>query len=445
MSKPPESSADLERKTPALHEEGIGDQGVLIRALRHDIEERKLVEAALRRGEQRLRDYFDLSLLGVAITSPEKDWVEINDTFCEMLGYSREELVRMTWPELTHPEDLVKDVALFDRILAGELDSYEIDKRYIRRDGTMVHTLLSVKAVRRPDRSVDYFAAFVLDMTSRMEAEQRLHASERKLAAHFKSTPLGVIEWTCDLRVSAWNPGASRIFGYTEAEALGLPLTAFVPEQARPLVEGALRALLAGASGDRSVNENLTKDGRTISCEWFNSALIDESGTCSGISTMVQDVTSRVRAEAELRAHVATIERQREAIWALSAPLLQVWDGVIALPLIGLLDSARASVLMERLLARIGETRSHHAILDLTGVDMVDSAVAKNLQDLLQAMKLLGTRALVTGIHPAVARTMVAIGLDLPGVIIRSTMQDALKLCIEEEGSPQPRRAASDR
>jgi rsbT co-antagonist protein RsbR len=159
----------------------------------------------------------------------------------------------------------------------------------------------------------------------------------------------------------------------------------------------------------------------------------------------VQDVTSRVRAEAELRVHVATIERQREAIWALSAPLLQVWDGVIALPLIGLLDSARASVLMERLLARIGETRSHHAILDLTGVDVVDSAVAKNLQDLLQAMKLLGTRALVTGIHPAVARTMVAIGLDLPGVIIRSTMQDALKLCIEEQGSPRPRRATSDR
>ncbi len=205
-----------------------------------------------------------------------------------------------------------------------------------------------------------------------------------------------------------------------------------IPRHARPAIDEVARALFSGTGGHYSMNDNITKDGRLITCEWFNSPLFDESGACIGVSAIAQDVTSRVRAEAELRAHVATIEQQREAILALSAPLLQVWEGVLALPLIGVLDSARSASVMDRLLARIVETRSHHAILDLTGVAVVDAAVAKHLEELLQAMKLLGTRAVVTGIHPAVAQTMVSVGLSLSGVAIRRTMQDALKLCIEE-------------
>jgi rsbT co-antagonist protein RsbR len=408
------------------------DPSVLIRSLRREIEERRRTEAALRSSEQRLRSYFELGLLGVAVSSPDKGWVDINDALCKMLGYSREELLRLTWPEITHPDDLASDLGEFNRVLAGEQDGYALDKRFIRKDGAIMDASISVKCARRPDGSVDYFVAFVQDTTGRKEAERRLRALERRLVLHLERTPLGVIEWTADLKVGLWNPAAVRIFGYPEQAALGMPMLSFVPEPVRPMIQALVPLLIAGTAGDHNVNENVTADGSIIVCEWFNAALFDDQGEFCGISSFVQDVTDRVRADAELRSHLATIERQQQAIRDLSVPILQIWDGVLALPLIGLLDSARAADLMDRLLARIVETRSRHAILDLTGVDRVDSSVARHIQELLQAVQLLGARAVVTGIHPAVAQTMVTMGLDLGGIVTLSTMQEALKLCIRE-------------
>src|SRR6185369_17346684 len=181
-----------------------------------------------------------------------------------------------------------------------------------------------------------------------------------------------------------------------------------------------------------SINENLTRDGRTIVCEWFNTTLIGERGEVVGISSMAQDVTARVRAERELLQQLATIERQQQAIRELSLPIIEVWEGVLAVPVVGVLDHDRAAEMMARLLERISGTGARFVVVDLTGVQAVDADSASHLGRILAAAKLLGAAAMVTGIRPTVAQTMVASGIDFSGVATRRTLRDALRLCIRQ-------------
>ena len=139
-----------------------------------DVTERKLAE-------ERLRAYFESPAVGIAITSPGKGWVEVNDRACSMLGYSREELSRLTWTELTHPDDVAADVTEFERVVAGEIERYVIDKRFIRKDGTVLWTMLSVSCSRRPDRSIEYFVAILLDIGERKRADEALRKARRTL------------------------------------------------------------------------------------------------------------------------------------------------------------------------------------------------------------------------------------------------------------------------
>ncbi|WP_437852124.1 AAA family ATPase [Sorangium sp. So ce363] len=126
----------------------------------------------------------------------------------------------------------------------------------------------------------------------------------------------------------------------------------------------------------------------------------------------------------------ALIEQQREVIHALSAPILQVWDGVLAVPLIGALDGERASELMQSLLNAVSRGDVRFALLDTTGVETIDEAVADHLVRIMRAVELLGVRPIVTGIRPAVARTMTSLDVDLRSLGTHATLREALKFCM---------------
>ncbi len=154
--------------------------------------ERAEVELTLiKHGEDRFRRYFELGLIGMAITSPTKCILEVNDELCSILGYTRDELLRKNWAEITHPEDLANDVVQFDQVLAGEKDEYTMDKRWIRQDGQIVYSIMSAKCVRRADGSVDYFVGLVQDITQRKQAEEELHKTQAELAHVSRVTTVG--------------------------------------------------------------------------------------------------------------------------------------------------------------------------------------------------------------------------------------------------------------
>lgn len=151
-----------------------------------DIAGFKRTEEILRASETRFRGYFELSLVGVALTGPDKRWWEVNDRLCEILGYRREQLLRLSWAEQTHPDDLDVDIAQFERVMARRIDGYSLDKRFLRPDGVLVYASVSTRCVRRSNGMVDHFVTVVQDITERKQAEERI----QKLAHHDALTGL---------------------------------------------------------------------------------------------------------------------------------------------------------------------------------------------------------------------------------------------------------------
>ncbi len=125
------------------------------------------------------------------------------------------------------------------------------------------------------------------------------------------------------------------------------------------------------------------------------------------------------------------ISRQTEEILEMSTPVIQIWEGVVAAPIIGMLDSSRTQQFMERLLETIVATNSPVALIDITGVPQIDTATAQHLIDTINAVKLLGSQVIITGVRPVIAQTLVHLGIDLSGIITRPTMASGLKVALD--------------
>jgi PAS domain S-box-containing protein len=153
----------------------------------------------------------------MAITAPDRRWLEVNDQLCQMLGYTREELRRMRWTDLTPAEDLGRDEEMLRRTVAGEMDSYSLEKRYRRKDGGLVHASIAVRCIRKPDGAADYFLTVVQDQTARIEAERAQAELETQLRAAQKLEALGQLAGGI---AHDFNNILTAIMAYTELATL---------------------------------------------------------------------------------------------------------------------------------------------------------------------------------------------------------------------------------
>ncbi|MDE3207280.1 MAG: EAL domain-containing protein, partial [Pseudomonadota bacterium] len=135
---------------------------------------RQVYESNLLSSERHFRAYFERSMVGMAAVGPYRNWIEVNDTLSKMLGYSNEELMSMTWFEVSHPDELFECEEMFERIMRGELEEYEMDKRFIRKNGEILHVHLAVRAVRKEDGLLDYLVVLVDDITETRDQQRRL-------------------------------------------------------------------------------------------------------------------------------------------------------------------------------------------------------------------------------------------------------------------------------
>jgi rsbT co-antagonist protein RsbR len=148
--------------------------------------------------------------------------------------------------------------------------------------------------------------------------------------------------------------------------------------------------------------------------------------------TVLLDKLALVTTEKSLEYRDEVIKRPQHELLELSTPVVQLWDGILALPLIGTLDSARTQVIMESLLQRISETGSTVAIIDITGVPTVDTLVAQHLLKTIAAARLMGADCIISGIRPAIAQTIIHLGVSLQDVVTKATLADALGLALRQ-------------
>ncbi|WP_437763053.1 STAS domain-containing protein [Sorangium sp. So ce281] len=163
---------------------------------------------------------------------------------------------------------------------------------------------------------------------------------------------------------------------------------------------------------------------------WLIPLRSEPGGSVDGVLGVSLDVSDSRLVEKELRIQLDQIAAQQKVIRDLSTPIIEVWDGVLTLPMVGTVDSVRTAEVMDSLLAQIVEKRARFAILDLTGVEVVDTRVASHLIQLITAIRLLGADGIVAGIKPTVAQTMVALGLDLTQLNTQRNLRAALNYAI---------------
>lgn len=213
-----------------------------------------------------------------------------------------------------------------------------------------------------------------------------------------------------NIKASVWAPTLEILDDLSRARGR----MGFSPSETAMFVLSLKEPIAFGLRREGSNPEQLFED------TWALSTLLDK------LALHTTEIYQQTREE--------VIARQQEDMLELSTPVVKIWDGVVALPLIGTLDSARTGVVMETLLQRIVETGSEVAIIDITGVPTVDTLVAQHLLKTVSAARLMGADCIISGIRPQIAQTMVHLQIDLSGVTTKATMAEALRTALTRTG-----------
>ncbi len=263
--------------------------------LNREVAARQRGTDALREGEEKFRTLFENASDAIFLLEGEQ-FVDCNARTLEMFGcQSRDQIVGHPPYEFSPPmqpdgrQSRASAIEKITAALAGRPQVFEW--MHAKLGGAPFPTEVSLNKVRMRDRVL--LQAFVRDITARKQAEEALRAANQKMRLFFEQTPMAVIEWDMEFRVTRWNPAAQTIFGHSREEAVGQHASFIIPEVYRPQVDQVWQGLLKQSGGERSTNENIRKDGRTILCEWYNTPLIDERGTFTGAASVVMDITER--------------------------------------------------------------------------------------------------------------------------------------------------------
>jgi len=365
----------------------------------------------------------------------------LSPRWSEALGYSLEEMFATPILTLIHPDDIEQTLKMDVRQFTQWRTSF-FENRYRHKDGS--YRVLQWSIFFHEPKKLFYGVA--RDITDeKRRNEERVRRVQERFELIAESS--GDVLWDYDLQDpnDPLAPAQSLFFsrqlpkmlGYEEAEfpaEIGSWMRYIHPDDL-PAVDAAVREYLARRARRYWMEYRMIrKDGEVLWIEATGLAKWDEQGRPVRFAGSMRDISERKRSEAELQEKLQIIAEQRDAIRNLSIPIIHVWQGVLVLPIVGALDSDRAAEMMERLLGSVTQHRSRYAILDLTGVEVVDTSTAGHLFRVISAVGLLGAKSIVTGIRPQVAQTMAMLGQDLTKLDTAATLEQALRRCMSDLG-----------
>lgn len=244
---------------------------------------RSLAESAAR-----FRSAFEQAAVGFEQTDLQGRWITLNSRFCEMLGYTREECNSLTSADVSHPDDYASEIPSREAILRGEVPNYTIEKRYYKKDGSVLRARSTCSLVSDVDGKPLYFVSVVEDIT----AGYRARAATARLAALVQASNDAIISVTTSGIIETWNPGAERLFGYERGEIAGKSVAALAPpDQQRVMAE----LLERGTDGQSFRKEALLrrKDGGLIDVAVGVSPIYDRDDTVTALSVTMEDIRDR--------------------------------------------------------------------------------------------------------------------------------------------------------
>ena len=292
--------------SPDIDESG-GVRGVFI--MLADVSVRRELEARLRESERRFALAFRHAAIGMALVRPDGRWLQVNEAICDILGYTEDELLTSVFQDITHPDDLAADLALTERVLNGDRQSFHMEKRYIHAEGHIVHALISVSLVRDERGEPLYFISQIQDISERKAFEDALFRERELAEVTLKSIGDAVITTDTHLVVTSLNPIAEAMTGWSSHEAVGRPMDDIfrlrdpltrqpIPN---PLHAAVTRNTIVGLTTDAIL---LHRNGFDSPIEDSAAPIHDYAGNVVGGVVVFHDV-SETRALALKMAHLA--------------------------------------------------------------------------------------------------------------------------------------------
>jgi PAS domain S-box-containing protein len=284
---------------------------VRIRGTRQDATALRAREAQLREAEERFRLAFDEAPIGVALVALDGRWLRVNRALCEIVGYSAGEMLRFGFQDVTHPDDVGADLEFIKRLLAGEIQTNQIEKRYIHARGHVVWIQLNVSLARDDRGEPLYFITQVQDVTGRRATEEKVRASEERFRGLLESAPDAMVIVSAEGRIVLVNRQTEQMFGFARDELVDQPVETLIPEQFRHR-HAAHRTGFVGDPQARPMGAGLElfgvrRDGSEFPVEISLSPLETAEGRL--VSAAIRDITERKRAESIV---LSALKRERE-------------------------------------------------------------------------------------------------------------------------------------
>ena len=297
-----------------------------------DISDRKAVEDALSVSQQRFSSAFSTAPQGMALVSPQGQWLEVNDELCRMLGYRRAELLQLDFQSLTHPDDLQNDQHSLEELLAGRINAYQLEKRYLDRQGRALWVLLSVALVRDSQGQPVHFVVQIQDFSERVEAERAIREREDYLRTLLDNVLDAIVTIDQQGTIETFNHAAERIFGYSLAEVSGRNVKLLMPEPERSAHDGYL-ARYRQTNEARLIGTVRELTGLRRSGELFDIELavsqISHQGQRRFIA-VIRDISERKRIEQMKNEFISTVSHElRTPLTAIAGSLGLINGGVL--------------------------------------------------------------------------------------------------------------------
>lgn len=253
---------------------------------------------------------FHQAAVGMAIAGLDQRLEKVNGRFCEILGYSADELLGKTFLDLTHSDDLAVSRRNMAELVGGEIPNYRYEKRFVRKDGSAVWTVTTVTLLRDADDRPEKSIAIIEDISERKQAE----LASSRLAAVVESSDDAIVSIGLDTIITSWNSSAQRMFQYTADEVIGKSVAMLIPENSEDEEPRIIRRLLEGERIEHYETIRMRKDKIPVNVSLSVSPIRDRSGTIVGASKILRDITDRKRSEDALRLAQAQLRRHAEKL-----------------------------------------------------------------------------------------------------------------------------------